>query len=142
MLMIIANSLGVPFWLLLGWLASALWRQHELKQLPGVFKAKLRMVSGTHKHVDSKFPHTAEHALWQHDVLILQKGLLLTRMLLFPVADGVQPPQTTDNRQIKGLGEALVTMQFRLDDGEVIEIAVPAALSAQAQGPFFSNITQ
>lgn len=140
--MIVASTLGVPFWLILGWLASALWRQYETKQLPGVFKAKLRMVSGTHKHVDTKYPRTAEHALWVHDVLILEKGVLFTRLLHFGVADGIQPAQTTDPKQVKGLGDTPVTMQFRLDDGAIIEVAAPGDVSEEAQGPFFSDASQ
>ena len=136
MLVVAAGALGVPFWLILGFLASALWHQHQVKQMPDVFKAKLRMVSGTHKHIDGGFPRSTEHALWIHDVLVVEKGVLFTRSLHFAIADGVRHAQPADPEQVKGLGDQPVTVQFRLDDGGIIEMAVPTEFQALAAGPF------
>jgi hypothetical protein len=138
----IAFLVGVPLWLVLGWEAAALWRQYQIRQMIGAFKTKIRIVSGTHKHVGSSFPFRPEHALWEHDVLFMEKGFLLRRLLHFAVTESVQPPQPADPKQVRWLGDAPVTLQFRLDDGTVIEIAVPGEMSAKAQGPFFSSTSQ
>jgi hypothetical protein len=142
MLATIAALLGVPLWLVLGWEARTLWHRHEIKKLQGLFKAKVRLVSGTYRHTDSNYPRTAAHAVWAHDVLIIEKGLLLPRTLHFRAAEGVQPPHPADPYQVKGLGHKPVTMRYRLDDGEVIEIAAPGEALAEAQGPFFADTTQ
>ena len=139
MLVAIGALLGVPLWILLGWLAGGIWHRHETKQLPDLFKTKVRLVSGTYRHTSAKFPRMAGHAIMAHDVMILEKGLLIPRTLYFKIADGIHPPKAADTEQVKGLGDKPVTMQFRLDEGAVIEVAVPAEALAQAKGPFFSE---
>jgi hypothetical protein len=74
-----------------------------------------------------------------HDILILEKGMMIPRTLHFKITDGVQPPQPADPDKIKRLGDAPVTMQFRLDGGEVIEVAVSGEDLELAKGPFFSD---
>jgi hypothetical protein len=138
----IAAIFGVPLWLVLGWEARTLWHRREIKKLQGLFKTKVRLVSGTYRHTDSNYPRTAAHAVWAHDILILEKGLLLPRVLHFRAAEGVQSPKPADPDQVKGLGHKPVTMQYRLDDGEVIEIAAQSEDLADAQGPFFSDTDQ
>ena len=136
------SMLGVPLWLLLGWVAAGIWHRHDLKQnLPNLFKMKVRVIKGGYRHIDGTFSHTAALAIWAHDVLIIEKGLLVARNLHFPVAEGVQAPQPADPKQVKHLGDNPITMQFRLDEGAVIEVAVSAEMATVAQGPFFSNTT-
>jgi hypothetical protein len=132
--------LGVPLWLILGWLGAALWHRHDVeKNLPGLFKMKVRVVEGSYRHLDGNFSRIASIAIWAHDILIIEKGLLLGRNMHFAIADGLQPPQPADPKQVKRLGDSPVTMQFRLDDGTVIEVAASSKESTLAQGPFFSN---
>jgi hypothetical protein len=142
MLVAIGALLGVPVWILLGWLAGGLWHRHETNQLPDLFKTKVRMISGTYRHTGENYPRMTGRAIWAHDVLILEKGLLIPRTLHFKAADGVQPPQKADPEQVKGLGDSPVTMQYRLDGGEVIELAAQSDDLADAQGPFFTNDNQ
>ena len=47
MLVAIGALLGIPAWILLGWLAGGLWHRYEINKLPHLFKTKVRMVSGT-----------------------------------------------------------------------------------------------
>lgn len=138
MIIALLSMLGVPLWLLLGWVAAGIWHRHDLKQnLPTLFKMKVRVVKGGYRHIDGTFSHTAALAIWAHDVLIIEKGLLVARNLHFPVAEGVQAPQPADPRQVKHLGDNPVTMQFELDDGTIIEIAVPGENQDLGCGPFF-----
>jgi hypothetical protein len=141
MLVAIGALLGVPVWILLGWLAGGLWHRHEVNKLPHLFKTKVRMISGTYRHTDDSFPHMVGHAIWAHDVLILEKGLLIPRTIHFKADDGLQPPQPADPDQVKRLGDKPVTMQFRLDGGQIIEIAAEGDDVEDARGPFFANST-
>lgn len=105
MLVAIGALLGIPLWILLGWLAAGLWHRHEIKQLPGLFKTKVRLVSGTYRHTSENFPRLTGRAIWAHDVLILEKGLLIPRTLHYEVAEAITPPQPADPDQVKGLGD-------------------------------------
>lgn len=138
MLLTIAYLLGIPLWILLGWLAAGIWHRHENKDFPGVFKIKVRVVSGEYRHVGNKFPRMSGQAIWAHDVLILEKGLLIPRTMHFKIADDVKPTRPADLEQIKGLGDSPVTLQFQIDEGAVVEIAAPGEQSELAQGPFSS----
>jgi len=135
-LVAIGALLGVPLWILLGWLAGGMWHRHEIKQLPGLVKTKVRMVSGRYRHTGDTYPRITGTAIWAHDVLIFEKGLLIPRTLHFEIADAVQPAQPADPDQVKGLGDSPITMQFRLDDDVVIEVAARGDESEWAQEPF------
>ena len=142
-MIVLLGMLGVPLWLLFGWLAAGIWHRHNLKQsLPNLFKMKVRVVEGTYRHIDEKFSRTDALAIWAHDVLILEKGLLLGRNLHFTVTDGIQPPQAADPKQVKHLGDNPVTMQFRLDNGAIIEIAASGENVELASGSFFLKSTE
>jgi hypothetical protein len=136
MLVAIGALLGIPLWILIGWLAAGLWHRHVIKQLPGRFNTKVRMVSGTYRHTGYNFPRMTGNAIWAHDVLILEKGLLIPRTLHFEIADAVQTAHPADPEQVKGLGESPITMQFKLDNGAVIEVAARNEESEWAQEPF------
>ena len=132
--------LGVPLWLILGWLAAGIWHRRDLeKNLPGLFKLKVRVTEGEYRHLDGNFSRIAALGIWAHDILIIEKGLLMGRNLHFAIAEDIQPPQPADPEQVKGLGDQPVTMQFRLDNGTTIEIAAAGEEIAIAQGPFFAD---
>jgi hypothetical protein len=141
MLVAIGALLGIPLWILIGWLAAGLWHRHEINQLPETFKTKVRTVSGTYRHTGDTFPPIAGRAVWAHDVLIQEEGLLIPRTLHFKILGGVQPAQPADPNQVKGLGDSPVTLQLRLDHGAIIEVAALGEDSARAQGPFFADTT-
>lgn len=136
---IVGGLLGVPLWLMLGWLAAALWHRRETNQLPDVFDLKVRMVSGTYRHTGDSFPRMKARGLWAHDILIIEKGRFIPRTLHFKVMEGIRAPQPADPEEVKGLGESPVTMQYRLDDGGVIEIATSSEELPDERGPFFDS---
>ena len=72
-------------------------------------------------------------------MLILEKGLLIPRTLHYEIAEAVQPPQPADSEQVKGLGDSPITMQFRLDDDTVIEVAARGEESESAKEPFLTD---
>ena len=139
MIIALLSLLGVPLWLLLGWLAGGMWHRHEINKLPDIFKLKVRMVTGSYRHTGEKFPRMVSRAVWAHDILIMEKGLLMPRTLHYRVDEGVQAPTPADPDQVKGLGDSPVTMKYRLDDGGVIEIAAQGEDLEDDKGPFFSK---
>ena len=139
MLVAILSLLGVPLWLTLGWLAGALWHRREIKKLPGLFKCKVRLLKGTYRYVDEEYSRIPLYGFWAHDILIVEKGMGLARNLHFPVKDGVQEGQTAVTNLVKGLGDNPVTVQFRLDNDAVIEVAAAGEDGNFAQGSFFYN---
>ena len=142
MIIAILGLLGVPLWLLLGWLAAGIWHRHQIKELPGLFNVKVRLISGSHQHLNDNFPRSTGHAMWAHDVLIMEKGMLIPRTIHFEVADSVGQPSPVNSDKVKHVSDDWVTMQFSLDDGTVIELAVPDDAAEAAQGPFFAGPNQ
>ena len=94
MIIAILSLLGVPWWLLIGWLAAGAWHRHENKQLPGVFDFKVRMVSGSYRHVDDSLKGRPGMAFWAHDVIICEKGFLIPRNPPFQGCGGDTAPTT------------------------------------------------
>ena len=139
MLWAILALLGVPLWIVVGGLGFSLWQRSKFKSKEGVFPTKMRLASGTAAGVGEKWPPMSSFALWVHDVLLVHKGLGL--MSTFPL--GVEAPEgsaeSADPEELKRLGENPVLLRFRLDDGAVLEMAVPAESQELAQGPFSST---
>ena len=72
----------------------------------------------------------------RHDVLLLEQSLLLARNMHFGAVEVTQPLRKADPDQFKRLGDSPVTLQLRLDDGTIIEVAAAAEASDHVQGPF------
>ena len=81
----------------------------------------------------------AGRAIWAHDVLILEKGLLIPRTLHYEVVDAVQSAQPANSELAKGLGDSPITMQFRLEEEAVIEIAARGEDSESTQEPILTG---
>ena len=81
----------------------------------------------------------AGNAIWAHDILIYEKGLLIPRTMHYEIKDAVQPAQPADPDKIKGLGDSPITMQFRLDEGAVIEVVARGEDKESAQEPFIKG---
>jgi hypothetical protein len=126
--------LGVPIWLVVGALALALWHRHTFKQQPGVFPLKLRVDSGSVPGLKEKWPRMTYYAFWVHDVLLIHKGLALMRALPLPVAAGEGEPDTLH------LERQPYLLNFRLDGGPVIQMAVGGDVRSLAQGPFQEDV--
>jgi hypothetical protein len=120
-------ALGVPLWLVAGWLLAVLLIRRRITKGPGVFKAKVKLDAGTIPGLKGKW--SALHAAWVHDVLLLFKGLSRSRVQPLPVAAIVQGPQPLAS-QVKGLGEAPQAMRLRLDNGAEVTVAASAASEA------------
>ncbi len=128
--------LGVPMWLVVGGLAVMFWSRSRFKKQDGVFATKMRLESGSAPGVGEKWPPMSSFALWVHDVLMVHKGLGLVNVSPLGVAAVEGPAQTADSEEVKRLGEHPVVLRFRLDDGAVLQMALPGDALELAQGPF------
>jgi hypothetical protein len=131
MLWALLAILGVPIWLVVGALAFAFWNRHKFKQQPSTFPLKLRVDSGDVSGLSEKWPRMTSYAEWVHDVLLVRKGLGLMSTRPLAVAAGEGEPD--DVLHLEGQPYLL---NFRLDDGAVIQMAVDGDVVALAQGPF------
>jgi len=119
--------LGVPIWLILGALAIVLWNRRKIKKQPGIFAVKLRLESGSFPGFKDKA--ATGYCEWVHDVLLVHKGLLMATSPV-PVAAAEEP---------KRLGDKLMYLRFRLDDGSILQMSDLGENGAMAQGPFIAE---
>lgn len=142
MIWAILSILGVPIWLVVGGLGTALWSRSQFKKTLGVLVAKIRLRSGSFEGISEKWTPMPIAALWVHDVLLVHKGLALVRTLPVPVAETVGTAQAANSSEIKRLGEQPTLLAFRLDYGAELELATPGDSSSVALGPFHTEIEQ
>ncbi len=136
MLWALMAILGVPLWLVIGGLSFSLYNRHKFRQRPDVFTTKIRLESGSASGFKEKWPPVSNYALWVHDVLLVHKGLGL--MPTTPVGVvGLEGSLSDANpEQVKRLGENPKVLRIKLDDGSVLQLAVPEEHLVLAQGPF------
>jgi len=80
-------------------------------------------------------------ARWVHDVLLVNKGLALLRTQPLPVATAQGRVEEADSQEIKRLGDNPILLQFGLDNGASIQLAVPGEARSLAYGPFEAQPT-
>ena len=137
MIWAILAVLGVPIWLVVAGLGTALLRSRsQFKKRPGVFMAKIRLRSGSFEGIGEKWTPMPIAALWVHDVLLVHKVLPLVRTIPLPVAEALGTVQEANPSEIKRLGEQPALLTFRLDNGAELELATPGDSSSVALGPF------
>lgn len=136
MIWAILALLGVPIWLVVGALAVMFLSRSRFKKQDGVFPAKMRRESGSASGDGEKWPPVSSFALWVHDVLLVHKGLGLMQTMPLGVAGLEGSVESADPEGAKRLGEDPVLLRFRLDDGAILQMAVPGESLTLAQGPF------
>jgi hypothetical protein len=133
--------LGVPLWLVVGALAASLWSRRKFRNTPGVFRAKVRLNSGSFDGLGESWPPMPAYARWVHDVLLVNKGLALVRTQPLPIAAAEGRIEEADPEEIKRMGDHPILLQFRLDNGATIQLAAPGEALSLAYGPFDARFT-
>jgi hypothetical protein len=128
---VILATIGVPIWLVVGMLALAFWSRRQFQKAPGVFPCRVREVLGSGEEAGWGRPES--YGRWVHDVLLLHSGLALIRYRALPVASVEKPIASAEGTRFKG---DAVSIQLRLDDGSVVEVAGPAEARQLLVGPF------
>lgn len=85
MIWILLAALGVPIWLVVGGLLSALWNRRRVRHTPDAFPCKLRTLSADDGY--GRWSRGTASGRWVHDVLLLHEGLALARTVTLPVRD-------------------------------------------------------
>lgn len=129
--------LGVPLWLVLGVFLLAFWSRRQFTKAPGVFPCRVRAILGSGK--EAGWGRAKSHGRWVHDVLLLHSGLALIRYRALPVASAETPIASAEGTRFKG---DAVSIQLRLDDASVVEVAGPAEARQLLVGPFGEGATQ
>jgi hypothetical protein len=136
MVAILLAVLGVPLWLVAGMVLGALYSRHRFKQAPGVFRCRLRLVAGTVGSLKTTWARAPAYGRWVHDVLVVNQGLALVRVLPIPVVGVVAGPDKGDPAVIKRLGPAPMVVSLRVDAGSTIELAASEPDELRMLGPF------
>jgi hypothetical protein len=136
MVAILLTILGVPLWLVAGMVLAALYSRRRFKQAPGVFRCKLRLVSGTMDGLKARWGRAPAYGRWIHDVLLISQGVALVRVVPVPVAGMAAGPEKADPAEIKRLGPALKVLRLRVDGGPTIDLAAGELDELRMLGPF------
>jgi hypothetical protein len=136
MVAILLAVLGVPLWLVAGMVLGALYSRHQFKQAPGVFRCKLRLVAGTVGSLKATWGRATAYGRWVHDVLLVNQGLALVRVLPIPVLEVVTGPDKADPAEVKRVGPAPRVLSLRVDGGATIELAAGEPDELRMLGPF------
>lgn len=136
MVAILLAVVGVPLWLVAGLVLGALYSRHRFKQAPGVFRCKLRLVAGTAGSLKTRWGRAPAYGRWVHDVLLVNQGLALVRVLPIPVTGVVAGPDKADPAVIKRLGPAPRVLSLRAEGGSSIELAAGEPDELRMLGPF------
>lgn len=123
--------LGVPLWLVVGVLLLAFWSRRQFQKAPGVFPCRVREILGSGE--EAAWGRRKSYGRWVHDVLLLHSGLALIRHRALPVASAEKPIASAEGTRFKG---DAVSIQLRLDDGTLVEVAGPAEARDRLVGPF------
>jgi hypothetical protein len=125
------SVLGVPIWLVLGMFLLTFLSRRRFQQSPGVFECRVREVPTAREQPD--WGRAKSFGRWVHDVLLLHSGLALIRYVALPVAGAEKPVEPAEDTRFKG---DAVSIQLRLDDGSIVEVAAPAEVRELLAGPF------
>jgi hypothetical protein len=132
---ILLAALGIPVWMLVGALAATLLSRRAFKRQPGVFRVKLRSVSGDAAGLKDRWPRRPSYARWVHDVLLVQRGLALIRTEALPTVDAQGSIASRSADEIHGLGDNPLVLTLVVDGGASVELAAEAGARATMVGP-------
>jgi hypothetical protein len=122
---------------LLGMLAAGIRARVQFVRTEPTFGCKMRVPEPLRPSL-SKWPRTRCRAAWAHDVLLVQHGLLRTRLVALPATGPDRAIQPTYRTEVAGLGDVPVVLTLRLDDGRTIEVAARGADLLALAGPFLT----
>jgi hypothetical protein len=136
MVAILLALLGVPLWLVVGMVLGALYSRRRFKQAPGVFRCKLRLAAGTVGSLRATWGRVPAYGRWVHDVLLVNQGLALVRVVPIPVVGVVARPEKADPAEIRRLGPVPKVLRLRVDGGSTVDLAAGEADELRMLGPF------
>jgi hypothetical protein len=130
--------LGAPLCLLVGVAVEAARVRRSFGRNPDVFRCKLRAPGNPSAGLRRRWDRAPRRAVWVHDVLLVQHGALRQHIVALParLPDEVLHPLPIG--EVTGLGSDPQVLPLQLDDGRVVEVAVPAEARPLVVGPFLA----
>jgi hypothetical protein len=98
---------GLPVMLLLGAALVGLSAQRRFARADGAFRCRWRARQGFEGTLQPRWCRPGAHALWVHDVLLVQGGVLRPRFLELAVHEPADQIRIADDGEVRGLGPRL-----------------------------------
>ena len=136
MIWVLLAAVGVPLWIVVGFLTGALWSRRRFKRAPGAFAAKLCLTSGAVSGLKQSWPRRPLVARWVHDVLVIHRGLALVRTDLLGVSRAIGTIEAADAKRLRRLGADPCTLTLVLDSGASVQLGASADDRDTMVGPF------
>jgi hypothetical protein len=82
------------------------------------------------------WPRRRWRGTWVHDVLLLERGVLMRRITSLRVRIPEEALRDAWPGEVRGLGRDVVVVLLRLDDGSLVEVAATSEHRTHLVGPF------
>ncbi len=113
---------------------AVLWRRRRIKSAPGIFRCRLRSSSWGLESLPQRWSRRSAYASWVHDVLVVYRGVALSRVLLLACRFAEDLEDAPAN--LRHLGPYPLLLRLRLDDGAIVEVAAPRRECSELVGPY------
>jgi hypothetical protein len=132
MLIALLAVLGVDLIVIVVLLVGVIARRRWVRREPGAFPAAIRVASGEHEGLGSKWKRG--YGRWVRDILVWTKAPLLIRNELVP-ADRLDGERPGAPGEVKRLGDGPVVIALTTG-GATVEIAASGEHRARLLGPY------
>jgi hypothetical protein len=129
---------GAPLCLLLGMAGEAARVRRRFGRDPGVFRCKLRAPGNPSTGLRRCWDRAPRRAVWVHDVLLVQHGAMRQHIVALPARIPEEALHPLPIGDVTGLGSDPQVLPLQLDDGRVVEVAVPTEARPLVVGPFLA----
>lgn len=102
------------------------------------FPCAVRPAGRLGKPLPARWPRRRWRAVWAHDVLLLERGVLLPRIRALAVRMPEEGLRDTESHEVRRLGPAPVVVLLRLDDDSLVEVATAQVHRHDLVGPFLA----
>ena len=116
MIWVLLAAVGVPLWIVVGFLTGALWSRRRFKRAPGAFAAKLCLTSGAVGGLKQSWPRRP----------------LVARC----VSRAIGTIEAADAKRLRRLGADPCTLTLVLDSGASVQLGASADDRDTMVGPF------
>lgn len=113
---------------------AVLVRRRRIMTASGVFRCRLRSSSWGLDTLTQSWSRRVAHAVWVHDVLVVYRGIAMSRVLLLACrfAEDLEDGPSS----LRRLGPCPLLLRLRLDDGAIVEVAAPRRSCPDLVGPY------
>jgi hypothetical protein len=129
---------AVPVLLVSGAILSGAWTRFRFARTEGAFRCKVRAPFGNVPGIRRRWRAGWTHAVWTHDVLLVERGFVRQRTTAISVRSTGDLIRTMFADEVKGLGHDPVVLALQLDEGPLVEVAAPRPARTLLAGPFLA----